>query len=225
MKIIKSEKIRTAISEGIKRRRGDTLSLAYDVGIFVISFLFSRFHIVFGLYPLGGALLSVIPGGVFIALIGSVAGSLSLGRSGIIYGITAVITVFLRVLISNTDKEKTAASDLFKEPLIIRIAVSMVSAFVGGMYVSLTESFSLRSVLFGLIGILFSATFTFLLSGVFDSAVSLPSLVLDRQNVLTPNEKRSLTDLAVFQGSALVFIFLISDTISLLFAQQPLRYL
>ena len=78
-----------AIREEIARRRTSPQILVFDVCIFIIGFLFARCHIVFGSHPLGLAFVAFLPGGVWTALLGVVSGSLSLGRTGVIYAIIA----------------------------------------------------------------------------------------------------------------------------------------
>ena len=91
------------VREGIEKRRREPTSLLYDAVVLIVSLIFSRCHIVFGAYPLGVAFVAVLPEGVWLALIGSIVGSLTLGRIGIIHAITTVIVALLRIIIAGGD--------------------------------------------------------------------------------------------------------------------------
>ena len=147
---------------------------------------------------------------MWLALVGAVIGSLSLGRSGVIYSVIVIIVVFLRVLISGGDK-KGEGRAVFSESLILKIAAAVIGAFVGAIYEILLGSLSLKSILFSSSGILLSALFTFLFSGIFDSGISFSDFLFSKKKLFAKakNDKERF-DLYIFQGSFAAFAFLIS---------------
>ena len=197
------------IKDGFLRRREDGGILLFDAAVFIVSFLFAGCHIAFGAYPLGVALVAVLPRGVWLALIGAVAGSLSLGKTGVIHAVITIIVAFLRIIISGGSRngERT----VFTEPLILRISAASIGAFVGAVYVVLLDGFSFKSVLYGLFGVLLSAAFTFAFAGILDGGVSFSDVLSSRRNIFSgrKNEKEKF-GLYLFQGTFLLFAFLIS---------------
>ena len=165
----------------LEKRRGDSKALLFDAVVVMISFLFARCHIVFGSYPLGVAFVAVMQRGVWLALIGAVVGALSLGKSGIIHAIISIIVVFLRIIISGSERrgEKT----LFSEPLILRISSASIGAFVGAAYEILLGSFALKSILYGTVNVVLSAAFTFAFTGILDGGVSFSDFIDSRKNL------------------------------------------
>ena len=102
---------RTGIRAAIAMQGGEVgnshnLGLWIGVGTVAVGFLFGGCHVLVGAYPLGLALVCALQSGVWLALLGAVLGSLTLGKSGIIYGMIAVLAVFLRVVISGSDNKK-----------------------------------------------------------------------------------------------------------------------
>ena len=193
----------------IEKRRGDSTSLLFDAVVLIVSFLFARCHIIFGAYPLGVAFVGVLPRGVWISLIGCVTGALSLGKVGVIHAIISIIVVFLRVIISGSEKREKR--ELFSEPLILRISAVTIGAFVGAAYMVLLGGFSFKYVLYGVLEVLLSAVFTFCFSGVLDSGISFSDFLSSRKNVFrsTKNEKDKF-GIFLFQGTFLFFVFLVS---------------
>ena len=78
----------------------DAAAFAYDLFFFTLGFLFSRCHLIFGAYPLGIALLSLLPHSVLPALGGSVIGALTLGGEGLILAAIYLSAVTLRIILS-----------------------------------------------------------------------------------------------------------------------------
>lgn len=196
------------IKDGIERRRGNPLAIFADGMILITAFLFARCHIAFGAYPLATAFVSLLPIGVWIALIGAIVGSLTLGKIGIIHAIICVVAVFLRVIISGG---RGSGGETFKEPLTMRISVAMIAAFVGGAYEILLSGFVLSAVVYLCFSVLSAAVFTFALSGIFDAGIDLNSLVLGDENVFANRKNRRETFSSyLFQATALLYIFLIS---------------
>ena len=197
------------IKSGIKKRREQSTALLYDIVVLLISFVFSRSHIAVGTYPLALSFVAVLPSNVWIALIGGVLGSLTLGKIGIIQAIIIVIVVFLRIIISGSERHNDGAP--FCEPLVLRIASSAIGAFVGAMYEVLLRGFTVLSVLYGATLVLLSALFTFAFSGVFDSGVTFSEFLFGRKNIFSVKRRdKERYDLYLFQAAFLLFAFLIS---------------
>ncbi len=201
--------IGTMIRGELEKRRGDPKALVFDAMVVIIAFLFSGSHIVFGSYPLGVAFVAVVPRGVWLALIGAVAGSLSLGKSGIIHAIISIIVVFLRIMISGSERRGDSA--LFSEPLILRISAASIGAFVGAAYEILLGGFAFKSILYGAVSVLLSAAFTFAFSGIFDSGISFSDFLTSKKNIFEEKMgEKERFGIYIFQGSFLLFVFLIS---------------
>ena len=201
--------IGTLVKSGIRKRRGDSTAMLYDVMVLLISFVFSRCHIVIGTYPLALSFVAVLPSGIWIALIGAVLGSLTVGKMGIIQAIIVIIVVFLRIIISGSERHRENSA--FCEPLVLRIASASIGAFVGATYEVLLRGFSVLSVLYGATLVLLSALFTFAFSGIFDSGVSFSEFLLGRKKIFSVKRSdKERFDLYLFQAAFLLFIFLIS---------------
>ena len=203
------EGIGAMIKEGIERRKKEPTSILYDAVVIIISLIFSRCHIIFGAYPLGVAFVAVLPHGVWLALIGSAIGALTLGRIGIIHAIVTVIVVFLRIIIAGGDKN--GERGIFCEPLVLKIASGAIGAFIGSIYEVLLRGFSLASILYGCSSVLLVAVFTFAFSGIFDMGISFYDFIYGRQKLFSgiKNEKDRF-DSYIFQATFLIFVFLIS---------------
>ncbi len=194
-----------------ERRRGERGALLCDVAVFAVALFFARRHIAFGAYPLATALVAVLPGRVWIALIGAVIGAISLGKVGIIHAIILVIIVFLRTIISGNAKDADGEDvPLFSEPLVMRVAAATIGSFVGAAYEILLSGFSFPSILFGVFGVLLAVAFCFLYSGIFSVDFSVDDFLYGRKNIFSDADKRKdKYALLFFQGSFLVFSFLI----------------
>ncbi len=197
------------VKNELARRRDDPGAAFFDIVIFIVAFLFSRCHIAFGSYPLGISLAAILPRGVWICLIGVVVGSLSLGRSGVIHAIIALIVVFLRVIISGSEERRSGAG-VFSEPLILKLAASVIGAFVGAAYEVLLGGFSFKSVLYGCASVLLSLAFTFAFSGILDAGISFSDFVGSENRIFERRGERERVAVYIFEGTFLLFVFLIS---------------
>ncbi len=191
------------------RRREDSGAALLDIILFVVSFLFSRCHIAFGAYPLGISLVAMLSRGVWISLIGVVAGSISLGRSGVIHAIVALIVVFLRVVISGGE-ERREGKGIFSESLILKLAAAVIGAFAGAAYEVLLGSFSFKSVLYGSFSVLLTLAFTFAFSGILDGGISFSDFLSSENRIFERKGEKEKFGVYIFQGSFLLFVFLIS---------------
>lgn len=217
-----------SIKESLAARetaRGN-LRIASDIGTVALGFLFGGCHLIFGSYPLGLALVSVLPEGVWLALLGVALGSLMLGRSGIIYGMICVLAVFLRIVISGgktvrastegkNDREgaeessqKTAEVGIFAESVSLRICAAVICGFVAAIYEILLQGFSLTTVLFGASMIILPAVLVLLFSGAFVRGIGVRELVFGGRRIFISGEdaKEKLSAL-VLKVALLGFIF------------------
>lgn len=193
---------------GIKTAE-DKGAFVTEIIIFTIALLFSRCHVIFGTHPLGLAFLSVLPSFVWSAAIGTVAGSLTLGESGVIYAIISMIIIFLRVVISDGGKR---GGELFSESLLLRMSAAVIGGFVGAVYEILLSGFNSASILFGIGMILIPPALTFLFSGIYSTGVSYSEIVRGSGSVFSLAGKRDEEkyNLIFFQLSALAFLFFLT---------------
>lgn len=200
--------LRSTFARECERRRCERGALALDVIIFALSLFFARRHIAFGAYPIATAFVATLPCRVWIALVGAVLGSLSLGRTGIIHAVIAVITVFLRIAISGGrgDGER----GLFGEGYVMRCAAGTVGAFVGAAYGILLEGFSLSSVLFGVAGVLFTVLLTGVFYGIFFTGVDFSDFVFGTDKVFSGERNEDRWRNVLFEVSALTVSSLVS---------------
>ena len=199
--------VKEAFKREARRRRSDNALLFRDALIFFLSFIFARCHVVFGAYPLSLALLSVLNGGVWVCSLGAVLGSLSLGKSGLIYAVISLVTLFLRIIVSGGAKEERR---LFSESLPLRISAGGISAFLGGVYQMLLEGFSLTSVLFALFGVALTMGFALIFSGIYLGNTTVGEVLFSKRNIFSgksfQGEKERL-DNFVFLASLLCFVY------------------
>lgn len=195
---------------------GDTQAnrraLICDLVIFAIGFVLSRCHIFFGARPVGIAFVAMLPIGVWQAGAGAIIGSLTMGVEGIAFAAATAVTVLLRAAISSGDRDESGKRLLFKENLLTRMAVSVLSGFVTAVYEVLTTGLTETSLLFGLVMIILTPILTFTLSGIFFSGMTLDRLLMGEADILSlkDRERDEKYDRVFFQFSALLLIFLIS---------------
>ncbi len=197
------------IKNEFSKRKDDSGAMLFDLMIFIVAFLFSRCHIAFGTYPLGISLVAMLPRGVWLSLIGVVAGSLSLGRSGIIHAIIALIVVFLRVVISGGEERRSGGA-VFGESLILKLAAAVIGAFIGAVYEILLGGVSFKSVIYGTVSVVLSLVFTFAFSGILDGGISFSDFLSSKNRIFERKGERDKFGVYIFQGSFLLFVFLIS---------------
>ena len=175
-----------AIKRGISKRKGDKLSVVYDLFVVLLAFLFSRCHAIFGAYPLAISFIAALPGSVWLALLGAAAGSLTLGGVGIINAVICVVVVLLRIIISGGERR---GGVLFSESLILRAAAATIGSFIGAIYEILLSGFGVSSVLYGSASVLLAALFTALLSGIFCMGTNIGELLGRRMNLFKKRGK------------------------------------
>lgn len=177
---------------------------------FLLGLVFSRTHLLFGAHPFGLGLLSVMPEGIWWTLLGAVIGALTMGRAGIIYAMISIIVVFLRIIVGGSGKD--GSSPLFRENLLLRISVSIIGGFIAGVYEALLSGFAMSTLLFALVMIIAPPILVFLLSGYFDSEITLGDIIQTDKRLFTLKEKEDGAKFSVlfYQISALFLLFLIS---------------
>ena len=203
--------LKHSIEEARMKREAPLL----DIMTFFIAFIFSRCHIIFGSHPLAIALIAVLPNRVWIAVLGAVSGALTLGRSGIVYSMISVIVVFLRIIVSGTEKrsdEDERYPRWFSEGLLLKTSAALIGGFIAAIYEILLSGFTLTSVAFGLSMILIPPILVFALSGLFETNITLYTIFDSSVNVFSTKQKaeKDKFNLLFFRLSSLLLIFLIS---------------
>ena len=202
--------IRHSIEEAKMKREAPLI----DVITFFIAFLFAGCHVVFGAHPLAIAFIAVLPTRVWIAVLGAVAGALTLGKAGIIYSMIAVIVVFLRIIVSGTEKEGDERVYLkwFSEGLVLKMSASLIGGFIAAVYEVLLSGLTLMSALFGIAMIFIPPLLVFALSGLFDCGISFYTIFDSATNIFSTKNKseKEKFNLLFFRLSSLLLIFLIS---------------
>jgi len=204
---------RTLLSRsGIGESEGKR-ALIESLVLFTVGMLFSRAHLIFGAHPLGVALVSVLPTGVWAATVGAIAGALSLGRGGLIYAMSAVITLFIRVIISGGQKRERAV--LFSENLLLRMSAATVGGFSSAVYDVLLSGFSGLGILYGCSMILIPPVLTFILSGLFNTGIDVYRVAAGDRNALSLEGKSAegRYNVVFFDISALLALFLITHSL------------
>ncbi len=188
--------------------------LIYDMLLFAVGFLFSRCHLAFGAYPLACAFASSLSFGVWSSLLGAVLGFLTLGRGGVIFIISAVITVFIRVIISGGGRAQDGG-ELFSENLLLRMCSGVIGGFVCAVYELLLYGLNENTVLYGIVMILVTPLLTFVFSGVFLGGYSVSALLFGSKNLLSLSGKseKERYNIIFFEASAVVLIFFIARSL------------
>lgn len=188
------------------RRREERGALLLDIAVFLTALFFTRQHIAFSAHPLGAALVGVLRKRVFIALLGALFGAFSLGESGVIYAMIAVLTVLVRVLISGAGDGR---GELFSEPFVMRVAAVAIGAFLGAIYEVLVNYFALSSILFGCFGVIISVLLGFAFYGVAEAKIHMRDL-LGGAVFTRPMTNAERAGLVTFQGSFLILAFFLT---------------
>lgn len=199
-------RLKSAIGRITREKRQNKQSLVYDLSFFVLGFVLSRCHLLFGVRPVSLSFLCAMTGSVWPTLMGSVIGGLSLGLNGIIFALAGAVAIFLRVALGYSEK-----GGPFKEALSIRMSVATLSGFVVAVFEVLFSGLNEASLLFGLSMILLSPILTFIFSGMFTEKVPFNKLVRGETDLFSLNdmEKNEKYDIIFFQLSALMLIFFI----------------
>ena len=212
-----SEKVKEDGVEEKKRLKAAPAFLREEGGMIprlaavTVGVLFARYHLVFGAFPLGIALVSSMPTLVWSSLIGVAVGALSLGTDGIIYAFCALAAVAVRLFCSRGQEN----SEPFKESLLLRMCASVISGFVAAVYHAIAQGFTMNTVFTSLALILLPPVLVFVFSGLFSESVSLVNLLSSKCDLsLSGKSDKEKYELIFFQCSALVTLFLISLSLS-----------
>ena len=201
--------LKNATQCAIESRRTENNAPLFDIFAFVVTLVFARCHIAFGAYPLAIAFIAVLPGRVWLAALGGAAGALTLGGVGVIYAMMCALVVFLRIIVSGTERGADGeVQPLFRESLLLRMSSATIVGFVGGVYEILLSGFTLTTVLFGVSMVLIPPIVCFLFSGIFENTFTLKSIMHDNSPIFSlkgksQNEKYSIV---FYQVSALLFM-------------------
>lgn len=187
-----------------ERWKNEPITLALDLGVLLIGFIFGRGHLFFGAYPLGLAFLSVLPVHVGAAALGVFLGGLSLGKAGVIFALVSAVTFMLRLVLSGSED---GGRRLFKESLLLRACAAVIGGFLAGVYQMLLTGLTLTSAAYALTMIIAPGLLCLLFSGLFSASVSLHALLFGSRTLLrvVGGEEGSRT--VLFQISFLGFSF------------------
>ncbi|MBQ8879354.1 MAG: SpoIIE family protein phosphatase [Clostridia bacterium] len=187
-------------------------SILYYTVVFTLALLFGRCHTVFSAHPLGIAMTALMPEQVFVTAAGCVLGSLTVGRSGIIYALAVSLTLFLRALISGGRRTE----HLFKDGLGVRMSCAVVGGSVVALYEVLLGGLSAATVLLGATMVLMPPAAVFLLSGLFENGLSLSEVFSANKNLLSlaGRSDKERFNLIFFQLSCLTLLFLVTLSLS-----------
>lgn len=204
-------RIEGGIRSSVEKRRHSGAAAIIDLLTFVVGLLFARCHFLFGAHPLAIAFISVLPSRVWVAAAGAVVGGITLGRSGVIYSMISVIVVFLRIIVSGTDKSEERVHVLFGESLLLRMSAATIGGFIAAIYEIMLSGFTMAGVLFGLSMILLPPVAAFALSGLFDTQIGIERLIRGTSPLFSrPISDKERYSMLFYQISASLFIFLIS---------------
>ncbi len=201
-----------SLTKGLRTERGG--GLLYELASLTVALLFARCHFIFGAYPIGIAFVAALPTRVFSALIGAALGSLTLGADGIIYGVTSLLTVFLRIITSGADKK--GAARLFGEGYLLRASAAIIGGFITAAYELLLSGFTVEGVLFGATMVLVPPALVFVFSGVFGSEIGVSELLYEKRPIfsLSGVDEAKKYKLLFFQGSALFSLLLLTMSLA-----------
>lgn len=195
----------------LEKRKNEPKLLFYDIAFFALTFVFSRFHFLFGSYPLAISFLAAAPTRVWVLLLGALVGSITRGELGVIHAIINLIVVFLRVIISGGDSKAGEKREIFSEPLALRASAAVIGAFIGAVYELLLGGLSATSILYGVAACAFSALFTVAFFGLFTADVGISEIIFAKAPVFEKKRRgKAQYEWIYFQVSFLILIFFLS---------------
>lgn len=175
---VKEPSWRDALRDGWNKRKGNTVLVFADIVYGVLSLLLSRCHVALGAYPLATAHLSALSHRVWVCLAGAVLGALSMGRAGVVYAMTAVITVLLRVVISGVgQKGERTETALFGEGRLLRASAAVIGGCICAVYEVLLGGLTLTTALYGACMIVGCGVLCLVFSGMQACRVSARELI------------------------------------------------
>ena len=201
-----AEGVSEALRMAAQKRKKSPKILILDIGAALCAFLFVRAPLFFGAHPFAAAFLAALPTRVWIALLGTLLGAMTLGEGGIIYAMTSMIVVFLRVIVSGAGKRGVEAC-IFGESILLRMSVSVIGGFIAAVYELLLSGMEMGAVLFGLTMIITPPLLALSYSSFFAN-VSDPFSVFTSDTVA--NRLRLGGGVVTVRISLLIFIFALS---------------
>ncbi len=185
--------LRAYLESEWNRRKENTSVLFMDIVHIALGCIFARAHVAFGAYALGIALAAALSRRVPLTLFGTVIGALSLGPGGVVYALSSVITVLLRVVVSGTSPEGCA---LFGERRSLRACSAVIGAFICSVYEVLLDGVTLTTVLYAAVMIAAAGVGAYVFSCIEHLPVSAKAYVLgtapvfsSKRNPLTGRER------------------------------------
>lgn len=192
-----------ALRRAAQKRKNAPKILILDIGAALAAFLFVRAPLFFGAHPFAAAFLAALPSRVWVALFGTLAGAMTLGESGIIYAMTSMIIVFLRVIVSGAGR-RGAEVRIFGESILLRMSVSVIGGFIAAVYELLLSGMKMGAVLFGLTMIIAPPLLALSYSALF-GGVSDPFLVFTSDTAA--NRLKLYGRVGAVRISILIFVF------------------
>ena len=186
--------------------KSEPASLALDLGVLLLGFIFGRGHLAFGAYPLGLGFVAALPSHVPMAALGAFLGGLTLGKPGIIFSLVSAVTFMLRLILSGSESR---GGRLFGEGLLLRVSTAVIGGFLSGVYLMLLSGLNLTSAAASLTMILAPGLICLLFSGLFGSSVSLHALLFGSKTLFRITGGEEGRRAAIFQASFLAFAFLL----------------
>lgn len=135
------------INKGKKLKKGyNPRALCANLAMAGAGFLLGGAEIYFSASPLGIAWLCASPKGIPYILVGVLLSSLMRGDEALVFALSAVFAVGLRVLVRcavEPPRDRRISESLFKESAYLRMATSAVAAFAVGFYRAFVGGFYL----------------------------------------------------------------------------------
>ncbi len=153
-KEIQKQWLKTLISGGL-----------YGLGAFILS----SGEMLFGTFPMGIALLCASTEHLWFLWAGGLAATLIKGDSSIIFAVIYSVALAFRLRLASFYKDRDRITGT-KEPVGIKVVLSVVLAFSVGLYGCITEGFSVHALMALLFYLLSAGIFTFLYSGRYAGA-------------------------------------------------------
>ena len=193
------------VRRGVERRKNSPKILLFDIAVAASAFLFVRAPFAFGAHPFAAAFVAALGQRVWFALLGTLLGAITLGEGGVIYALSSMIIVFLRIIVSAGGRRQESA--VFGEGVLVRMSVSVIGGFICAVYESLLNGLNTTSVLFGLSMIIIPPALVFAYVGVLDGGIDLYDIFFSGG---TCGRVRAALSGIGYRISALVFLFALS---------------
>lgn len=130
----------------------------------VMAGVFARAHVVFGTYPLSLALLGVVRGNPLPVWLGATVGAFSMGRTGLVYMLSYVLLMLLRLLFSHPKDED---EHYFDELPQLQITAVILVGVGMGIWQIVTAGLTTYALLYAASSVVAPAVCASLFTGVF----------------------------------------------------------